>query len=198
MRFTFEQAWNRRVGTGWLSEAEARAMWNYMRLINARWVLEVGSYFGRSAGIFAAFLAEHDFSELIACDPLADGHHFPMSDSDKAHEAMRSIYEIVASFGMANRFTFHRKRDAELFQEFTSQGGCLFNLIYLDGDHTYEATLDSIERWSQCLHPNGVMLIHDYAESGGGLAIKHAIEHSGKVIVHDVVERLAICLLKEE
>ncbi|CAD7945810.1 unnamed protein product [Amoebophrya sp. A25] len=39
----------------------------------------------------------------------------------------------------------------------------LFDLIFIDGDHSYQETLYDLEAWSELVRPGGIVAVHDYS-----------------------------------
>lgn len=78
----------------------------------------------------------------------------------------------------------HHKKVEDWFPMF------VFGFAYLDGNHTYEGTLNQINK--AMLAGAREFCIHDYAQSGDGVAIVKAIEKRQLKVVQ-VIERMAHC-----
>ncbi len=167
---TFEEAFNR-VPDGWLTEGEARLLWNTASKFTGP-ILEVGCYRGRST-VLLAYLGRL----VYAVDPF-DGFDSTMS----GREVLKIFLENLMSREIENVILFSTKIEFWIYQPVT--------FAYLDGDHTYLGTRAQI----QAARKAGAIEvgIHDYNETGGGKDIIRAVEDE-KLIVLERVERLAIC-----
>ncbi len=161
----FDAAYATLPGNGWLTEDEARLLWDAVPLHSD--VVEIGTYHGRSACLLAHRLA-HFAGKLFCCDPFFDGHHF--TDLGEGVAAYREVRELLGSILPAERFAVLPCRDEELARLI---GHRSFGLVYCDGDHSYEATRDTLTAWSQHAFR---LAVHDYAEAGGGAEVKRAVE----------------------
>jgi hypothetical protein len=56
--------------------------------------------------------------------------------------------------------------------------GPLADIIFIDGDHSYEGCQADILFWKQFVKPNGYLIGHDYTEGWPG--VRQAVEDSGK------------------
>jgi len=41
------------------------------------------------------------------------------------------------------------------------------DLVFLDGDHSYEGARADLDRWAPALRPGGHLLLHDAVDTGG-------------------------------
>jgi len=78
----FAEAFERaRDVEGWLTEAQARRLWDSARAVPPGGVVvEIGSFRGRSALVMASALS--DGAQLVAIDPHAGGHDMDVSGTD--------------------------------------------------------------------------------------------------------------------
>lgn len=155
---------------GWLSLNET-ALLHWHALQTSGPILEVGCYRGRSSVLLASF-----GRPLYCVDPF---DRVDTKDDGPIIEA--SWRENLKD--RENVFLF--KQPVENFCP-TKVG-----FAYLDGDHSYQGTVNQIIMAFLCSAP--VIAIHDVNDSGGGLEVKRAaIEYLGPW--HERVERLAIWL----
>ena len=54
-----------------------------------------------------------------------------------------------------------------LFEDYLNRNEEMFDLIYVDGDHSYQATINLIQQSKTFLNPNGVIVIDDIKWSDG-------------------------------
>ncbi len=80
-----------------------------------------------------------------------------------------------------------------------------FDFVFLDGDHSYEATLADWESWSPLIAPAGVILLHDSRSSetcliddaGSARVTREIIVRDPRFEVVDAVETLTVLRRKE-
>jgi predicted O-methyltransferase YrrM len=150
---------------GWLTENEARCLFDLARErcdadpeVGAQ-IVEVGSFFGRSSVALAMAIA-HSKAPLLACidtwkgipgDPLFDSN----TDVRATHVAnMRAL-------GLdAQRFdTGSVQAAAEFYNDSVS-------LLFIDGDHSYEACREDFEQWLPKLRRDAYVAFHDASAPG--------------------------------
>jgi len=112
-------------------------------------ILEVGSYEGRSA-IF--FLNYFNNSKITCVDTWLG-----------SHEHVRKMEEIEKNFDnnlkpYENKLIKHKTTSDNFF--LTNK--LLFDLIYIDGLHTYDQVKSDLENAYKFLRPKGYLLIDDY------------------------------------
>ena len=155
---------------GWLSEAQARRLYGAAEtLIPPARIVEIGSYRGRSAIVFATAAPEE--TELVAIDPHAGNDRGPqqihgtVDEGESDHSAFLANLERA---GAAERVTHVRLPSQEALG--AVEGAV--DLLYVDGAHRYRPARDDIVRWGARVAPGGTMLIHDsFSSIGVTLAI---------------------------
>jgi len=134
---------------GWLTEIEGRELG---RLAEGKTVLEIGSYCGRST-VCLAQTAEHVF----AVDPF-DGRATPTPG-----ETLAAFNRNVARYGVADRVTVRKGTAAEVVPTLPA----VFDLVFIDGDHSYESVRADIDAAKTVLRPGGLLAFHDYRRTPG-------------------------------
>jgi len=147
---------------GSVTEAEAAAL---MRLAadvpSDACIVEVGSHRGRST---AALALGAKGAPVYAIEP---------------HEEFEGMYG--SSFGPADRRAFFENmlrvgvvedvRLVNLSSEVVSKGWTRpIGLLWIDGDHTFEAVRRDFEAWQPFLRPGAVVAFHDALDPDGGPA----------------------------
>lgn len=160
----FLQAFDKAPANGWLSIGEALVLWTFAR----GEILEVGSYHGRSTTIL------EKKGHVNAVDPFENFDTGDMS-GEKTHSAF-----LKNTLGM--NVTLHKMR-VEDFKAIP------VDFAFLDGDHTYEGTVNQIQKAIECQAP--IIAVHDYVNSGGGVDIVRACtELLGEPLIH--IERMGL------
>ena len=164
---------------GWLSEAQARRLHGAaQRLPAAVRIVEIGSYRGRSAIVFAH--AAGDGVEVVAIDPHAGNDRGPQqiegtaAEGDSDHEAFRANLERA---GAAERVRHVRLPSQAALGAVDGP----VDVLYVDGAHRYRPASADIVRWGDRVTPGGTMLIHDsFSSIGVTLAILRHLVPSGR------------------
>lgn len=119
-------------------------------------VIEIGSYAGESAEIF---LKSGKVSTIFCIDPWENGYDNSDESSFKAPmDFVESIFdEKTKPFGEK---VIKLKMPAE--QAYSLIDNDLADLVYLDGEHSYEANEKYLNLYNQKLKNNGYMCGHDW------------------------------------
>jgi predicted O-methyltransferase YrrM len=117
------------------------------RLAAGQRVLEVGSAYGYSACVMALAGA----LRITAVDP---------------HSQLRSLEPMrsnLAQYGVSDRVTIMPELSWSALPAIKDTGA-RFGLIFIDGDHGYEAVRHDVSWSRELLEPGGVLACHDYEE----------------------------------
>lgn len=135
---------------GWESEAEQALLVDLARKVPANGIIcEIGSEWGMSASLFC-YAA--DSSVSIHCVDL-----FPIDyrgDMQMNH-ALNLHYA-----GFSQRVFYLRGDSSEIGKIW--QGGAI-DLLFIDGDHSYNGVLRDIEAWLPHIAKGGIVAFHDTA-----------------------------------
>jgi predicted O-methyltransferase YrrM len=150
---------------GWLSEEQARRLWEAARRVPAGGLLvEIGSFHGRSAIVMASVLA--DGARLVAIDPHAGGDRGPQEIAPEAErgEADHQTFQAnLRSAGVDARVEHVRLMSSEAHGA-VDRG---IDVLYVDGAHRFGPARDDIVRWGARVRDGGTMLVHDSFSSIG-------------------------------
>jgi hypothetical protein len=143
----------REIG-GWLTEDQARTLWNEARRVPAgALIVEIGSHQGRSTVVLAAAAPQ---AKVVAIDPFVGGAMF-------GGLATRDRFEAnLLRTGLAGRVELRQARSTQLRPSWTEPIG----FLYIDGKHDYWTLSDDL-RWSEFLPDGGRVCIHDAYSSIG-------------------------------
>lgn len=147
----FEKAYESITTDGWLTENEAKILWDTAQKTKGV-IVEVGSYRGRSASLLGKL-----GRPIICIDPWDDRFHSELSGD-----------EIFAHFKENTKGL----DVTPMRMKVENWTPILAEFVYLDGDHTYEGTVAQIKKALEC-NPKYIA-IHDVNDSGGGVEIKRA------------------------
>lgn len=137
------------------------AAWIYRRARRARTIVEIGSFRGRSCVLLAKG-SQRIGGRITAIDP-----HRPSGDGSFMNfmeEDNRRFHDAVARHHVAERVT---KIVADSRSALAKWDGRPIDLLWIDGDHSYEGAKFDIQAWGALVGPGGWMLAHDYGRFPG-------------------------------
>jgi predicted O-methyltransferase YrrM len=150
---------------GWLTEAQARRLWDSARSVPPGGVVvEIGSFRGRSAIVLASALAEG--ARLVAIDPHAGGDRGPQEiEAETARgEADRRAFEAnLRAARVGERVEHVRQMSSDALGSVDGP----IDILYVDGAHRLGPARDDIVRWGARVREGGTMLVHDSFSSIG-------------------------------
>ena len=154
---TFEEVYPTIPGNGWLTEGEARLLWD-SALVTEGYILEVGCHNGRSTCLLAAL-----GRPVICVDPWAG---VLGDEGDEA--AYLSFRQNLTERGHLTSVFINRCRVEDWAKNKPPKVG----FAYLDGDHTYDGTVAQVEKAIACRAD--AITLHDCNDTGGGAEVKRA------------------------
>lgn len=179
---TFDELWNMTSGIpGSFTVNEAQELYRIASNLpyNAR-VVEVGSYYGRSSSVLGQ-VARQTAMELSCVDKFVTSG--PESDVEAAFkrymDRTRVSYQLIP---------WHSRRASKLFNRQE------LDLLFIDGDHLYEAVCEDIETWLPKVKPGAHVLFHDYNSSWDG--VKKAVNKYSTLQLVNVADSMAVTIKK--
>jgi len=166
----FDAAFERaRDVDGWLTEAQARRLWESARsLPPGGLVVEIGSFRGRSTIVLASALA--DGAHLVAIDPHAGSDRGPReiaADAARGQADHAAFIANLASAGVADLVQHVRATSSRAHDQVDGE----VDLLFVDGAHRFAPARDDLVRWGARVRDGGTMLVHDsFASIGVTLA----------------------------
>jgi predicted O-methyltransferase YrrM len=150
---------------GWLTEAQARRLWDSARSVpEAGLVVEIGSFRGRSAIVLASALAEG--ARLVAIDPHAGGDRGPQeieAERMRGEADQRAFEANLRAARVAERVEHVRLMSSDALGSVEGR----VDLLYVDGAHRLGPARDDIVHWGRRVRDGGTMLVHDSFSSIG-------------------------------
>lgn len=170
---------------GWLTMTEAKGL---TRLAFGKRVLEIGSFCGKST-ICMGQVAK----EIVAVDPH-DGRA-----TDNERPTMLEMMQNLAKYQVGN--VSIQKATSEDFA--ASFDGEPFDVVFIDGDHTYEAVRKDQQIALKFLKPGGLIAFHDYRkvprehDGGWDASVTQAVDEFIREHGCEVVERAGtVCIVR--
>lgn len=147
---------NKLISYDWFSKHCFYFYWNIRKIKKKKFkYLEIGVFEGNS---FLFVLSQFKSASCYAVDPWIN--------SDDKHTALKFTHNmnVIEKNFDKNLYDFRSnfskiKKKSDVFLQETQE---IFDVIYVDGDHTYSRVLsDAIKSW-KLLNKNGVLIFDDY------------------------------------
>lgn len=144
---------------GWLTEAQARRLWEAAARVRAPGrIVEIGSFHGRSTIVLAS--ARPEGVEVVAIDPHAGGARGPQENRAAPQVGNRdfaAFHENLRRAGVDGRVRHVRAPSIDALGSVEGE----VDLLYIDGAHRYRPARADIARWGARVPLGGTMLVHD-------------------------------------
>lgn len=149
---------------GWLNPAEVTALYELARGCTGRGaIVEIGSWKGRSTICLAAGArAGGSGAKVYAVDPHSGSpeHHAALGEVATFDEFKANIERAGVADGVVP-LVMQSTEAAEAFDE-------PVELVFIDGDHSYEAARADIDAWLPKVVEGGAIAVHDAFVYQGG------------------------------
>jgi hypothetical protein len=134
---------------------------------NIQKIVEIGSFQGESTSIFALYLPE---AKIYAVDPLESG--YDVEDIASMQDMSNIQHNFTVRTSKFPNITQIKQKSEEAANSFTDLE---LDLVYIDGDHRYEAVKQDIMMWKSKIKFNGYISGHDYGREDINRAIEETI-----------------------
>ncbi len=172
-----------RRAEGLTSLHEAALLYELAKNVSEGCIVEVGSYRGRSSvALGLGSLAGHKV-DVFAIEPhepftsLGGRRQFGPEDRAAFFRAMTrtGAYKVVHLVNLPSR-------------QAASGWDRPIGMVFIDGDHSYDAVTSDLESWEPHVVPGGIVVLDDVTEPEGGprLAIEGALLPAGYRPLRDV------------
>lgn len=138
-------------------------------------IAEIGVYRGYLCKRMVKYCSNF-ISEYWAIDPwvqMASHYNWPTKGKNKLRlwePRYLSMCKLMRSFPKLHVIRTTSLKAAKLFPE------QYFDLVFLDGDHFYEAIIKDIPAWLPLVKQGGLLIGHDYANIEGKTGVKKAVD----------------------
>jgi predicted O-methyltransferase YrrM len=130
--------------------------------------LEIGSFKGKSSSYIAAGL---DPSARLACVDVWENRAMPY---DPPEDVLPEFQRNTAPY--ADKIDIHRGLSADIAKTWTT----LIDLLFIDGDHSYEGCLADMEAWLPRVRPGGWVAFHDAGQEGVARALRERFPRAAR------------------
>jgi len=163
------------------SSYEKRFIAEKARSIRAKRILEIGVFKGETTAVLSRVADEND-GYVVAVDPMkwasqpaSFGEYFDALFHPRSYEG---AFRKNISRGSSSRVKLYKNlsTDAVLLDD-PSDELREFDLVFIDGDHTYEGALRDLRNWGSRGRQGGLILMHDVRPRFPGV-MKTFDEHS--------------------
>lgn len=121
-------------------------------------VVEIGSYTGESTIMFA-----QKVKSVIAIDPFMNDYD-PNDDTCHAADLPTTVYQkFLERTAPYQNITHIQKTSDDAVADLAGQQ---FDIVYIDGIHTYDQVKKDIENYRGLVKPGGFLCGHDYGDHG--------------------------------
>lgn len=189
---------------GYLLPAEAIALYSLARRApqDAR-IVEIGSWLGKSSVVFGLACKGKRSARVTCIDPFdATGDERSAKTYKRKSMALEnSLFQNftanVKDAGVASYIDPIKGLSVPAAETWKDP----IDIVFIDGDHTYEAVCADIRAWAPHIKPGGIMCLHDvYFEPlktgkehiGPGNAVRDLIQDSDRWVVVDHINSLFI------
>jgi len=132
--------------------------------------MEIGSYVGTSANLV---LTNSKVKKITCVDPLnlSKSHFHGNTNQEQTLRNNLSKfpterYSIIRGFSTEQRVI-------EMFDNKTEH----FDLLFIDGDHSYQAVLDDFKNYKHCVKSGGFIVFDDYFDHKHSPDVKKAVDY---------------------
>lgn len=147
---------------GGVNPGDQRAIYELIRFLKPRAVLEFGTHVGASTSHIALALRQLMDEDPTTPRDLVTVDIIDVNDTTLRHwekfNSPKSPKAIVDAVGAGHLVTFVVEPGLEFARKNTRK----FDLIFLDGNHAAQAVYEEIPAALKMLAPDGVILLHDY------------------------------------
>ena len=157
---------------GWLSYSEAIALYESARSLKAESpiVVEIGSWQGKSSVVLARAIKVKRQSVLYCVDPF-NATNNGVQDPTFVQRTRRMDRSLLDTFvkNMRTNGVYDVIRILHgMSHDFAGSFAEKIDLLYIDGNHEYDAVRRDYEEWAPHLKRGGIIAFHDVVRSESG------------------------------
>lgn len=169
---------------GWMSEIELK--WLATQALSHRYIVEFGSFHGRSARAIADNMMPN--GNLWCVDPW-------MGEYKYEDGSVIPITTHVMPYFIHNLKDHINTNRVRVIRDFSYNFSLPFkvNMVFIDGDHRYETVKKDIKQALKLLNDGDLICGHDFGHPGWQGVEKAVTEYFGKVEVEETIWHTLKC-----
>jgi MMP 1-O-methyltransferase len=134
-------------------------------------IVEVGSFRGQSAAYLAAGCGQG--VQIYLVDLWSRENIEVVSEENQYAVAglahLKALNEHMNNLGVSKKIITLRGQSVEFADKWKNITGRKINLLFIDGDHSYEGVKSDFEAWYPHVKRGGMIAFHDYSERWPGV-----------------------------
>lgn len=158
---------------GWCSKEKASIMIDFAMMLNAKTIVEIGVYGGKSLIPMAYALKELGYGKVYGIDPWSSSASIEGMEGinrewwgNLNHDAiLRRLKTKIAQLGLALQITLIRNTSA------TAPIISDIDILHIDGNHSDEASMIDVTKWVPLVRSGGLIFFDDINWLNEGLAV---------------------------
>lgn len=156
-----------------------KAILRHLQDVESPLVAEIGVYKGDLSTILLAarpdlrLLLVDPYEKMIPSEEYKASEDFHPAMTVQEHQSARAMANLKTEFAWFRR-EFCMKPSLEAAAEYDRQ----FDLVFIDGDHSYTGCRDDIAAWRQLVKEGGWLSGHDYRTDKPGYGVKQAVDEA--------------------
>lgn len=155
---------------GYLAPEEGMCLhWLAQKVPPGCGAVEIGSFKGKSSSYIAAGLTAP--GARLACVDVWENRAMPY---DPPEDVLPEFERNVAPY--RHKIDIHRGLSADIAAQWPS----LIDLLFIDGDHSYEGCLGDIDAWLPHVRPGGWVAFHDAGQEGVARALQERFPRAAR------------------
>jgi predicted O-methyltransferase YrrM len=131
----------------------ANLLYGFVRAMKPQVCVEIGSARGRSTCFIAMALKENGHGILHAIDPHSSANWNEARGSD----TFKILNDNISKLGLSHQVSIIRSTS----ESAAAQWNCQIDMLFIDGDHSYEGVKSDWRLFKRFVHPFGVVVFHD-------------------------------------
>jgi predicted O-methyltransferase YrrM len=161
---------------GLITPEVGRVLYDYaVRVPADQAIVEIGAYHGKSTAYLALAAREGGGQTVITVDTWSEDHS-EWRSAVAAHIPSPTFEEFTRQLtwiGLIDQVEPHEGESVvtamEYEQALKDEDVNPIGLLYVDGDHSYEAVMADFDAWKRSMAPEGVIIFDDYNKSNPGV-----------------------------
>jgi predicted O-methyltransferase YrrM len=167
---------------GGTTPKELRLLYDLASRVRRNCIVEIGCFLGRSTIVLASATKAAHGVPVFAIDPhetALGAMGAPFGPDDRA-----AFFRNLLNADVADVVSLVNLRSLDAARGWNRN----ISLLFVDGDHRYEAVRDDFNAWSPHVAPSGAILFHDAfnPDLGVGRVVEQAVASGGYERVFDV------------